>query len=111
MRFLTGDNGLLWGTQGCGSGPFCVEAEAEAKAQKIYRLHISYFHIAVVDTEANHTSSHLKEILLDTLKQYNISKQQVLACVVDNASKMTRTVQLLKEDGDNDEEIKEIQDS
>ena len=64
--------------------------------------------LALVDTEANHTSSHLKEILLDTLKQFNISKQQVLACVVDNASNMTRTVQLLNEDEgdeDDDEEI------
>ena len=70
--------------------------------------------MALVDTKANHTSSHLKEILLDTLKQFNISKQQVLACVVDNASNMTRTVQLLNEDKgdeDDDEEIKDIQDS
>ena len=70
--------------------------------------------LLLVDTEANHTSSHLKEILLDTLEQFNISKQQVLACVVDNASNMTRTVQLLNEDEgdeDDDEEIKEIQDS
>ena len=68
--------------------------------------------LALVDTEANHTSSHLKEILLDTLKQFNITKQQVLACVVDNASNMTRTVQLLNEgDEDDDEEIKKIQDS
>ena len=53
--------------------------------------------LALLDTEANHTSSHLKEMLLDTLKQFNISKQQILACVVDNASNMTRTVQLLNE--------------
>ena len=49
--------------------------------------------------------------MLDTL---NISKQQVLACVVDNASNMTRTVQLINEDEgdeDDDEEIKEIKDS
>ena len=68
--------------------------------------------LALVDTEANHTSSYLKEILLDTLKQFNISKQQVSACVVDNASRMTWTVQLLNEDegdADDDEEIKKIQ--
>ena len=35
--------------------------------------------LALVDTETNHTNSHLKEMLLDTLKQFNISKQQVLA--------------------------------
>ena len=52
--------------------------------------------LALVDTEANHTSSDLKEKLLDTLKQFNMSKQQVLACVDDNASNMTR--QLLNED-------------
>ena len=88
--------------------------EAEAEAPKIYRFQIGYFHVALVDTEANHTSSHLKEILLDTLKQFNVSKQQVLACVVDDASNMTRTVQLLDEDEgnkDDDGEIKEIQDS
>ena len=94
-----------------GSRPFCVEVEA----RKIYRFrfHIGYFHIAFVDTEANHTSSDLKEILLDTSKQFSISKQQVLACVVDNASNITRTVRLLNEDEgdeDDDEEIKEIQD-
>ena len=62
--------------------------------------------LALVDTEANHTSFHLKEISLDTLKQFNICKQQVLACVVDNASIMTRTVQLHNEDEDDDKEIK-----
>ena len=67
-------------SEGCGSGsggsgPFSVEVEEEA--QKIYRFHIGYFHIALVDTEANHTSSHLKEILLDTLKQFNICGQHV----------------------------------
>jgi len=67
--------------------------------------------LALVDTEANYTSSHLKEILLDTLKQFNISKQQVIVCVVDNASNMTRTAQVLNEDEDDDEEIEEIQDS
>ena len=39
--------------------------------------------------------------------------QQVLACVVDTVSNMTRTVQLLNEDEgdkDDDEDIKEIQD-
>ena len=45
--------------------------------------------LALADTEANNTSSHLKEILLDTLKQFNISKQQALACIVDNALNMT----------------------
>ena len=54
--------------------------------------------LALVDTEANHTSAHLKEILLKTMKEFSITKQQVLACVVDNASNMTRTVQLLNED-------------
>ena len=70
--------------------------------------------LALVDTEANNTSFHLKELLLDTLKQFNIGKQQVLACVVDNASNMTRTVLLVNEDEgdeDDDEEIKEMQDS
>ena len=70
--------------------------------------------LALVDTEANHTRSHLKEILLDTLKQFNTSKQQGLACVVGKASYMTRTVQLFNKDEgdeDDDEEIKEIQDS
>ena len=69
--------------------------------------------LALVDTVANHTSSHLKKILSDTLKQLNISKQQVLACLVDNVSNMTRTVQLLNEDeGDKDDnqDIKKIQD-
>ena len=67
-------------------------------------ISVQYYHkehdltvktLALVDTKANHTSSRLKEILLDTLKQFNISKQQVLVCIVDNASNMTRTVQLL----------------
>ena len=34
----------------------------------------------------------------------------MLAWVVDNASTMTRAVQLLNEDEDDDEEIEEIQD-
>ena len=67
----------------------------------------------LVDTETNHTSSHLKEILLDALNQFYINKLQVLACVVDNTSNMTRIVQLLNEkegDEDDDKEIEEIQD-
>ena len=56
-----------------------------------------------MDTEANHTSAHLKEILLKTMKEFSITKQQVLACVVDNASNMTRTVQLLNEDEENEQ--------
>ena len=70
--------------------------------------------LALVDTEANHTSAHLKEILLKTMKEFSITKQQVLACVVDNASNMTRTVQLLNEDEedeqneDDEEAIQEI---
>ena len=70
--------------------------------------------LALVDTEANHTSAHLKEILLKTMKEFSIAKQQVLACVVDNASNMTRTVQLLNEDEedeqneDDEEAIQEI---
>jgi len=54
--------------------------------------------LAMIDSEANHTSLPVKEILLDTLKQFNISEEQVFACVVHNASNMTRTVQLLNEE-------------
>ena len=46
--------------------------------------------LALVDTEANHTIAHLKEVLLKTIKEFGITKEQVLACVVDNASNMTR---------------------
>ena len=66
--------------------------------------------LALVDTEANHTSAHLKEILLKTMKEFSITKQQVLACVVDNASNMTRTVQLLNEDEQNEDDEETIQE-
>ena len=52
--------------------------------------------------------------MFDTLKQFNHSKQEVLACVVTNASNMTQTVHLPNEDKgdvDDDKEIEEIQDS
>ena len=66
--------------------------------------------LALIDTGANHTSAHLKNLLLDTLKQFGIKKQQILACVVDNASNMTRTVQMLNEDEEDESEIEEFED-
>ena len=44
----------------------------------------------------------LYDLLLDTLKEFNITKQRLLARVVDNASNMTRTVQLLNEEENED---------
>ena len=51
--------------------------------------------LALVDTDQSHKFS-FEGNIVGHFKQFNTSKQQVLACVVDNASNMTRTVQLLK---------------
>lgn len=53
--------------------------------------------LALIDTEANHTGENMKNLLLSTLRQYGINKQQILACVVDNAANMTKTVEFLNE--------------
>jgi len=47
------------------------------------------------DTKADHTSLNIKNIIVETLKRFEIPLSHVLACVVDNASNMTKTVQLL----------------
>lgn len=60
--------------------------------------------LALVDTEANHTSDNIKNILLDTLGLFKITKSQILACVVDNASNMTRTIQLLNDEDEASDE-------
>ena len=60
--------------------------------------------LALIDTEANHTSANLKNFLLSTLREYEINIQQILACVVDNAANMTRTVELLNEEQNEDED-------
>ena len=58
--------------------------------------------LALLDTKANYISAYLNNLLLDIPKKFCIIKQQVLACAVDNASNMIRTVQPLYEEEEND---------
>ena len=59
--------------------------------------------MAFVESEANHTNVYLKDLQLDSLKEFTLTKQQVLACVGDNALSMSRTVQLLNKVEENDD--------
>ena len=69
--------------------------------------------MAVRDTENQHCSDFIQRLLEDVLKYFEISKQQVLAVVTDNASHMTLSVQKLPEDSitvvaENEEELEGI---
>ena len=57
--------------------------------------------MAVRDTENQHSSAFIQRLAEDVLKDFEISKQQVLAVVTDNASNMTLAVQKLSEDSIN----------
>ena len=49
--------------------------------------------MAVRDTESQHSSDFIQRVVEDIMKGFEISKQQVLAVVTDNASNMTLAVQ------------------
>ena len=53
---------------------------------------------------ANHDSGHLKEFVLHVMTKYGLPLSHVLACVVDNASNMTKTIKLLNEKKQEEEE-------
>ena len=59
---------------------------------------VSIFTLAVKDTENQHSSDFIKRMVEDVLNDFDISKQQVLAIVTDNASNMTLAVDKLAED-------------
>ena len=56
--------------------------------------------LALVNTDAKHYSSHMKNLIIKTLTKFDISKSNVLGAVIDNAFNMTKTIQLLNEDED-----------
>ena len=71
------------------------------------------FTLAVRDTENQHSSDFIQRLVEDVLKDFEISKQQVLAVVTDNASNMILAVQKLSEDSinivaENEDELKGI---
>ena len=55
--------------------------------------------LELINTDAKHDSLHMKNLIIKTLTKFNISKLNVLG-VVDNASNMTKTIQLLNQDED-----------
>ena len=59
--------------------------------------------LGLVDTQACHGSTEMKQLLLGVTSEFAIQKSHVLGCVVDNASNMTKTIQLLNEDNSDDE--------
>ncbi|GLV40086.1 hypothetical protein CBL_02971 [Carabus blaptoides fortunei] len=60
--------------------------------------------LAVRVTEAQHSSEYIKNLIENILIEYDISKQQILSIVTDNATNMTSAVQKLNV---NDEEMEE----
>lgn len=65
--------------------------------------------LSLVDTNAKHDALHLKQIVESAISDYGIAKKQVLACVVDNASNLTKTIDLLNDD-ENSEATEEDKD-
>jgi len=71
------------------------------------------FILAVRDTEHQHSSDFIQRLVEDILKNFEISKQQVLSVVTDNASNMTLAVQKSSEDSitvvaENEDELEGI---
>ncbi len=54
--------------------------------------------LAIRDTQSNHGSIYLQQLIESVLKDYGIEKSQIIAIVTDNASNMVKTVKMLNED-------------
>ena len=53
--------------------------------------------LALLDTDSKGTSEETKDMVLEIVEDYGIELKMVLACVVDNASAMSKTVMLLNQ--------------
>ncbi|CAK8690142.1 unnamed protein product [Clavelina lepadiformis] len=65
--------------------------------------------LSIKDTKNQHSSDFIKKMVEDVLNDFDISKQQVLAIVTDNASNMTLAVKKLSEDcfvDENEDDVK-----
>lgn len=51
--------------------------------------------LAVKDTESDHSSDHLKKLVMDVLQEFNIKIEQIVSIVTDNARNMLSTVEKL----------------
>ena len=60
--------------------------------------------LALMDMHARHDAEHTKDLVKETRKKFGIEKSNVLACVVDNATNMTKTVRLMNQDSTEVEE-------
>ena len=60
--------------------------------------------LAVVDTDADHSATHTRDLVTQVMTNFQLEKNQVLACVVDNAANMTKTVKLTNEEENQDED-------
>ena len=73
--------------------------------------HLAGKTLALIDTKSKSDSQSTKDMVFDVLNQFNIVKTDILACVVDNASAMTRTVELMNEDEEVDDGMDEANES
>lgn len=60
--------------------------------------------LALIDTDAKHDAASITDMVETTMRKYNIVKDQVMACVVDNASNMVKAVTDLNADEEESEE-------
>ena len=60
--------------------------------------------LAVIDCAGKHSAAATMGLLKTVLERFEISKEQILAIVTDNASAMIKAVKLFNEDRDNDED-------
>ena len=54
--------------------------------------------LALVDTKAYHDSQHLSEFVLEVMRQFQLPLSHCLSCVVDNAANMTKTIELINKE-------------
>ena len=58
--------------------------------------------LGLIDTKAHHGSQHLKQFVCDLMTSFGLPMSRILCCVVDNAANMTKTIQLLNEEKENE---------
>ena len=54
--------------------------------------------LALVDTKSKSDAESTKEIVFETLEKFGVDRANVLGCVVDNASAMTKTIRRMNEE-------------
>jgi hypothetical protein len=64
--------------------------------------------LAVRELFEKHTSSHLRDVILDILKEFDIGANQIYTITTDNGANMVRAVQIMMEEDDETNQNEEV---